>query len=59
MAEHTKLSVLLFLMEDDIQISYWFPKSQLELRKTKTGLEVVVSQWAWMHRKPAKPMGCH
>jgi hypothetical protein len=58
MAKQTRKAVLLFLMDNGEQVSYWFPKSQLQLTNMEHGFVVRVTDWAWENRKPAKAMGC-
>lgn len=73
LVKQTKKAVLLALMDNGEQIQYWFPKSQCKIRKrdkitivdnepVETGekvLEVVIEDWIWKKREPAKPMGCY
>jgi len=62
MEKQTRKAILLHLVEHGNQTAYWFPKSQLELKKVKSGsedmFEVYISQWAWARREPAVGMGC-
>jgi len=62
MEKQTRKAVLLHLMENGNQTAYWFPKSQLELKRIEVRgeemFEVIISQWAWVRREPATGMGC-
>lgn len=72
LVKQTKKAVLLALMDNGDQIQYWFPKSQCKIRKRDSIkivddkpvvdgviLEVVIEDWIWKKREPAKPMGCY
>lgn len=64
LAKHTKLGVLLYLMDDGEQIPYWFPKVSCSLKEIHDrqtgfyGFEVTIPDWLWNKRERAKPMGC-
>jgi len=58
LAKHTKLGILLYLMDDGEQIPYWFPKNSCSLKKSSDAtFEVNVPDWLWNKRERAKPMG--
>ena len=69
--KQTHDAILLTLMDNGAQVSYWVPKSQATLRKRDViriidkkpvvvdqVFEVVITDWWWGKREPAKPMGC-